>query len=205
MADPIHIELGVKEDGRPAHVLPLYPQKWAAIVNRIGRLVGGVARRADSFEFDPDDPDPASLVELLGGSTYEALCVFVPNLPERMPEWKFAGYGSEDAYLASDYDERQDQSPTFPQLMDAFEAIIEVNGGKRFRQMLGKEGWTRLRKAWSELQEKSEPPSGSPSSSSTSDGSEQPTSSGTTGPTSDEPDTSESAADAERPGIPLSV
>lgn len=205
MSEHPHVGLGVKENGEAAHDLPVYPQTWPRIVNRLGRLYDHV--RKSGGELRTDDLDAQSLVAFLGEHTYEALCVFIPNLPQRMPEYRFAGFGSQDAFEARDYDERQDQAPTFPQMFTAFEICFEVNGGKRFLDMLGKAFDPKLLRAEMSLalSEWREGRSGSLSSPG-ANGPSLPTSSGTTDPTSESPDTpAQSEKSASSSGIPLSV
>lgn len=190
MSDHPHVELGVLPNGEVPNRLPVYPQTWPRIVKKLGRLYDKV--RASGASIDGENLDAGALVASLGDYTYEALTIFIPNLPERMPEWKFAGYGSPDAAAAGDYDERLDQAPTFPQIIAAFETCFAVNGGKRFLDMLGGVFDPKLLKAemslalseWRESQS-----IGSPSLPSTNSGSDQPTSSGTTDQTSAAPAT----------------
>lgn len=194
MSEHPHVELGTLPDGQVPHNLPVYPQTWPRIVNKIGRLYDRVRDSGTAFE---GDIDAAALIFMLGGHTYEALCIFIPNLPERLPEHEFAGYGSADAFAAKDYDERQDKAPTFPQLIAAFETCFQVNGGKRFLDMLKGVFDPKLLRAEMSLalSEWRESRSiGSPSSLSTSDGSNPQTSSGTSDQTSDELDTEPESA-----------
>lgn len=182
MPDHPHVQLG-------SHSLPVYGQTWARVVNRLGRLYDSV--RATGGELDTDNLDAGALVGFLGGRAYEALCIFIPNLPERMPEYEFAGYGSREAFDAGDYDENLDKAPTFPELIAAFETCFEVNGGKRFVSMLGGVFDPKLLRAEMSLalSEWREQRSGSLNSLSTSDGSTDQSNSGTTDRISDALDT----------------
>lgn len=195
MTDTAHVQLG-------RHALPCYPQTWTRIVKRLGRL-------GDAFTgaITEEGFDGSKLVGSLGDRIYDALVAFIPNLPERMPEYEFHGYGSREAYDSDDYDERQDNAPTFPQFLDAFDVIIEVNGGKRFMDALGKvfpAEWVRAKLAEA-IEDTQDRLSGSPSLPPTN-GTSRPTSSTTSDPTvellaSAEP----SARSANSSGIPLSV
>lgn len=197
MADGLHVILG-------EHELPVYPQPPTRVTKRLGRL-------RDAFQGAVDERVGLDKEQLLGGlgkRVYYLFVTFIPNLPERMPEWEFWGYSSRDAFEADDFDEDRDGkgAATFPQWLDAFDAIVEVNGGKRFMDLLGKVFPAEILKAemglaLSEWREST----GSPSSLSTKAGSEAQTSSGTTVPTSDEPATSEPGSNGHSSGSPLSV
>lgn len=105
--------------------IPCVPQRHAYLENRLGRFFEGLTK------IDTDalagDGIGTQIATLLGDQAYDALCVFLPALSKRMPRWEFAGYGSADAMAAGDYDEEQDKSPTFPQIVAAFEKAVEVN------------------------------------------------------------------------------
>ena len=122
MPDYPKIELGVDKDGDTVHVLACHPQRHAYIENRVGKfgdlLVGAT---------DLEGADVASVVSMLGSRAYDLLCALVPNLGKHVPEWEFRGYGSREAYEAGEYVESEDRSPTFPQIVAAFETAIKVN------------------------------------------------------------------------------
>ena len=117
------VELGMDADGNVVHVLPCYPQRHAYIENRIGKRFGDLL--AGAAELDGGDAE--TVVRSIGTQAYELLCALIPNLAKRVPEHEFRGYGSRDAYEAGEYDERDDRSPTFPQIVAAFETAIKVN------------------------------------------------------------------------------
>lgn len=180
MAEHPHIQFG-------EHSLPIYEQAPMRIIRRIGKLrdafVGAVD---DAGEFDPE-----TLFSGLGERVYYLFVTFIPNLPERMPEYEFWGYPSRDAYDSGAFDEDRDgeKAAKFTQWLDAFDVIVQVHGGKRFTDLLGKVLPAEILRAeiglaFSEWRESRQ--IGSPNSLSTNDGSTDQTSSGMTGPGSGE-------------------
>lgn len=127
MSDHPHIALGDKS-------LPVYAQPFRRIVKRLGSVMDALRDSTD----DAQGFDTEQFVGSLGDKLYETLVTFVPKLPEFLPEFEFNGYASPVAMKEDNYDEDNDPSPTLPQFIDAFDTIIEVNGGKRFLDMLGK-------------------------------------------------------------------
>lgn len=127
VSDHPHVQLG-------AHSLPVYGQPWKRIVKRLARVMD-TARDA----VDPDAGfDAEAFVGGLGDKLYETLTTFIPNLPEFLPEHEFNGYTSPQAWKEDRYDESNDPSPTFPQFITAFETVVDVNGGKKLIEYLGK-------------------------------------------------------------------
>jgi hypothetical protein len=100
-------------------VVPVYPQRIAYLENRLGRTVrefveaGGI--------------DTSDFAKWLGSRTYSVLAALIPSLPSRMPEHVFRGYPTPEAYAAADYDPEADRSPTFPEIVDAFDMAVKVN------------------------------------------------------------------------------
>ena len=100
-------------------VVPVYPQRIAYLENRLGKTVrefveaGGI--------------DTADFARWLGSRTYSVLAALIPSLPSRMPEHVFRGYPSPEAYAEGSYDPEADRSPTFPEVVDAFNMAIRVN------------------------------------------------------------------------------
>lgn len=170
MADFPEVNLG-------EHSIPCYAQRHAYLTNRVGkfvdRLAGGVG----------DVDGVADVVGFLGDSAYDVLCALIPNLSKRIPRYEFAGYGSQEAFDTKDYDPELDKSPTFPEIVAAFETAIAVNRFDVFKALKGLVDPKMLRadlNLWMSQQI-----SGSlPNSPSPSDGSARSTSSGTTVPTS---------------------
>lgn len=102
------------------HTVPVYPQRWAYLENRLGRTLSEFVGRSTALSGE-------NFASFLGEEAYKALCVFLPQLPSRMPEWEFRGYPSREAWEQGEYDEQKDSSPTFPEIVEAFETIIQVN------------------------------------------------------------------------------
>lgn len=131
MSEPRKVLLGLNGDGEAVHDLPVYEQRQGKLLNRIGRFYDAIGALVNS---EDGGVDGAAVVNALGPKLYEALCVFIPNLAQRMPEYEFWGYGSAEAYKVGReaYDENLDRSPSLPQLWLAFEVAFEVNGGPKF-------------------------------------------------------------------------
>jgi len=155
-----------------SHTVPCYPQRHAYLTNRVGKFVDRLAGGADDLGGISD------VVGLLGDSAYDVLCALIPNLSKRMPRYEFAGYGSQDAYDAKDYDPELDKSPTFPEIVEAFETAIAVNRFDVFKALKGLVD-PKMLKADVSLWISEQISGGSPSLPGTS-GESQPTSSGTT-------------------------
>lgn len=100
--------------------VPVYPQKHAYLSNRLGRVIG-------QFASTGTDLNATNFVGWLGGNTYDVLAALIPSLASRMPRHVFAGYPSAEAMEKGEYDEAADQSPTFPEIVAAFEAAVAVN------------------------------------------------------------------------------
>lgn len=75
--------------------------------------------------------------ENYGPETYRLLCVLVPAIETAIPLWEWEGYGSQEAMDSDTYDDALDKSPTTAQIVDAFEAVVKVNGGDRLGKLLG--------------------------------------------------------------------
>lgn len=144
MSDHPHVKLGkYVEPG-----IPVYPQPPKRITKRLGRI-------ADAFDIDSgdetlsEDDIKRAVIGNLGERIYFLFETFIPNLPQRLPEWEFWGYTDPDAFHADDFDEDNcGNAATFPQWLEAIDVIVEVNGGKRFLALLGKvvpEGWLKVK------------------------------------------------------------
>lgn len=118
------------------HTIACVAQRHAYLENRLGRFFESLTK-IDTDGLTGDDIGN-SLALLFGEQTYEALCVFLPALAKRMPKWEFAGYASADAMTAGEYDEDADKSPTFPQIVAAFEMAMKVNRFDVFKGLLAK-------------------------------------------------------------------
>lgn len=148
------------------HEIPCVAQRHAYLENRLGRFFEALTK-IDTDGLAGDDIGN-SLAKLFGEQTYDALVVFYPALQKRMPRWEFQGYVSAEAAIAGEYDETADRSPTFPQIVAAFEAAVKVNRFDVFKGLLGKLDPTMVGKLLnvaaaetaSKLSQSSPPPSG---------------------------------------------
>lgn len=124
-----------------AHDVDVYPQRHAYLTNRLG---GYVDRLAGS---DLDISDAKGVFDLLGGESYDLLAVLLPQYAKRCPKYEYLGYGSEAAYEAGEYDENEDKSPTFEEIINAFEVSARV---QRFDtlKILSKVFDPKLLRAW---------------------------------------------------------
>jgi len=133
---------------------------------RVQRTFPKVLRETFGNVGELDTSDVQSIVGGLGDGVYDVLKVFIDDL---MPRYKFMGFPTQQAMEADEYDdEYADNAPTYPQILDAFEAIYRINGGARIQQGLGKAlgpeilGAARAMAAsWlSRMLQNSQPPSG---------------------------------------------
>jgi hypothetical protein len=111
------------------HTLPVYAQRHAYLTNRLARFLGDLQASAET---ETDD-----VLGLVQERSYELLCVVIPALEKRIPEYEYRGYGSREAMDQGDYDEQADKSPTVPEIRNAFEVAIKVNGFDVFVHLKG--------------------------------------------------------------------
>lgn len=131
-----HVKLG-------QHNLPVYPQTPNRIIRRLGKVVDKVR---NGGAISSEGVDPTLLVASLGDDIYYVFETFIPSISDHYPKYEFMGFPNRDAYDAQSYDEDADAvsgdhkslAPTFPQYLDAFDVLIELNGGRRFLEALGK-------------------------------------------------------------------
>lgn len=113
------ISLGKHEE------IPVYPQKWAYLLNRTSKTVNKIIDSTGTLDLE------VSLGGTIGGwvgtSSYELLVALIPVIGKRMPEYEFAGYSSKEAYEQGNYVEEEDNSPTIPEIVEAFTVAIRVN------------------------------------------------------------------------------
>lgn len=103
--------------------VPVTEQRYARLQHTLSKTVAGLG---DGLE-DIDGWD--NLLAALGERTYQVLEVLVPALSEELPEWKFRGFVSREAFERGEYDpERDETSPTVPEIKRAFTVAFEVNG-----------------------------------------------------------------------------
>jgi hypothetical protein len=93
---PLEITLG-------EHTLPVYPQRHAYLSNRLGRFIDDLLQDASGTS------TPAASSTAVQQSSYELLCVLVPNLEKRVPEYEF-GATHPGRRWTGDYDEQADKS-----------------------------------------------------------------------------------------------
>lgn len=101
------------------HTYPVYAQRHAYLSNRLGKTV---AQLQDMEQMDTSGVE--GVVSSLGEQAYDFLKVFIPKL---MPKYEFAGYPTEEAHIARDYQEEYDKSPTIPEITVAFEVALKAN------------------------------------------------------------------------------
>lgn len=107
-------------------------QPHAYLIHELSGFVDGLI--GSGVDLD----DTQGIVRFVGDGMYGVLAVFYPDLAKRLPAHEFAGFPSASAHAAGEYDrEYARKTPTFPQIVAAFEAAVEVNGGDYFRKALG--------------------------------------------------------------------
>lgn len=92
------------------------------------------------FEDFDDLDSPETLVRFLGSGIFDVLAVFYPDqIPSLMPRHEFEGFATETAYKAGQYDRdwARKNGPSFPQIVAALTAALEVNGGDDFKRLIG--------------------------------------------------------------------
>lgn len=114
MTDQVTVTLGTAE-------VPCYAQRHAYLSNRLGKLLPSLLERGQAISTD-------NLLAFAGDSVYDVLCVLIPTLEKRIPRYQFAGFGSQQAYDAGEYDPDLDESPTLPEIREAIKVAIDVNG-----------------------------------------------------------------------------
>ncbi len=103
------------------HELTVYAQRHAYLQNRLGKLVAGLMERGQGLDTD-------GLLGFVGDSAYDVLCALIPAVQTRIPRYEFAGYVSQEAMDADEYDPEADRSPTVPEIREAVRVAIDVNG-----------------------------------------------------------------------------
>ena len=106
------------------HTLPVFPQPdprvWRKLVPQAKEIIG-------TTEFG-EQPTLATIVPVVEGRAYELLSLFIPALPEKMPEWEWHGYASREAMeRGEDSDEAMDRAPNHAQIVAAAEAVFAVH------------------------------------------------------------------------------
>ncbi len=170
MAKAKEVELG-------QHTYLVLPQKIGYLINKLG------SRLQEALEAEIDGVDGAAMI---GVKAHDVLKVFIPDL---MPVHEFLGFATEQAMRDSIYDEAADNSPEPLQITAAFKAASDVNGGEvlgHLKALLGPVLTERVVAAvTAQVAENYRSPTSAPSPTSPPpSGESDPTSSGTTPPTS---------------------
>jgi hypothetical protein len=160
------------------HELDVYPQRHAYLTNKLSKYIDQIAEASSEMG------DAASFVRFLGNEAYDLLIVLIPQYGKRCPKYEFLGYGSQEACDAGEYDEAEDKSPTFEEIINAFTVASRI---QRFDtlKILGKVFDPNLVRGWINAQLATHL-SKSVSLQSAPDGVGTLTSSGATSPTSTE-------------------
>lgn len=111
------------------HELPVVPQKHA-------RLKFGAKRLGFN---SVEDYFVALVIPSGGAERYELLSLAIPALSEKMPRHEWEGFASEAAMDRGEdgYDEDNDPSPDYDQIVAAGHKVIEVNGVGRLGKIVG--------------------------------------------------------------------
>lgn len=115
-ADDIAIALG----GHSYHVVP---QRVGRLKKKLGHQLGDLTSvmTAEGNILDAGLEKAHALLE-----------VFIPDL---MPLHEFCGYSSESAYNDPEAEEADDVGPSFPEIVVAYEKVIEVNRFDLFKHL----------------------------------------------------------------------
>jgi hypothetical protein len=132
----IDVQLGLDERGEVTHTYRVVEQRQARVLRRLFSSKGVFAdfeTLLGELDFDATNAFD-TLYGVVGGKAYDVLAVFIPEI---MPRWEFDGFASETAAEEDRYDEQADRSPSHPQVVQAFQTCIDVNG-LRWVSRLGK-------------------------------------------------------------------
>lgn len=112
----------------------LVPQPVAIVLRKLPLLAQGTEELGKLAEEDVSSM--AMLVSLLGDRVYDTMRLFIPELA---PTHELLGFSTKAAMEADDFDElfAKDHSPTTPQIIQAFDVAMAVNGGTRLKDVLG--------------------------------------------------------------------
>lgn len=101
--------------------VPVYAQRHAYLTNRLGPTVQAIVKRGENLT-------ESDVLAFLGEGVYDALVALIPTVGKRIPRWQFRGFASAEAEAADEYDPEADESPTVPEIREAFATAIRVNG-----------------------------------------------------------------------------
>jgi hypothetical protein len=103
-------------------VVELGDHRYTVVPQRIGKITHQLG---DALALLAGDEEAAGgIVEQLGGQAHSVLGVFIPGL---MPRHEFLGFASDLALADDEYDDAQDRSPDFDQIVETFQAVMKVN------------------------------------------------------------------------------
>ena len=123
----VEIKLGDHEN------IPVPEQRIGYLENKARTFFKGLS----GLDLDAGDLDAGAFIAKLSREqAYELLCIVVPKVAKRMPLYEFAGYASQEAMVTGDYDEDADKSPTFPEIVNAFETAVKVNRWDIFKSVI---------------------------------------------------------------------
>lgn len=106
------------------HKYEIAPQRVAYLNAKLGSL-------EELLELDLGG-ETGGFVQALGDNAHRLLKIFIPDL---MDEWEWRGYASPTAAERGEYDEVADRSPTFEQIVNAFNAVFAVNRLDLFKSL----------------------------------------------------------------------
>jgi hypothetical protein len=101
------------------------PQKVGRIKRKLRAILGDLGEEGSLEE-------NTSFVDVLSSRGYEILKALIPDL---MPKHEFEGYRSEQAMIEDDYAEEFDHSPTFAEIVNAFEVAMKVSRYDIFKSL----------------------------------------------------------------------
>jgi hypothetical protein len=101
-------------------------QRHAYVSRCIGPAFASVV--AKSQDVSAEITGIEQVLDFAGESAYDLLIVLIPSLEKGIPKWQFMGFASQAAMDAGDYDRHADDSPTYPEIVNAFAVGLRVNG-----------------------------------------------------------------------------
>jgi hypothetical protein len=105
-------------------VVPVYEQSVPYLLHRVAKFIDAL----QGLDLD-GDTSTDTVLAVLGGQAYQALCALVPNLPQRVPEHTFRGFATVDQMAAGEFDEDAAmRAPSMGQIRQAFKVAIDANG-----------------------------------------------------------------------------
>ncbi len=123
---PYQVKLGSQE-------YTIVPQPHAVLFRKFPQVLAEVRDGGLTQENITSGPD---IINVLGDRIHGVLKIFIPDL---MPFHEFQGFPSQEALDEDRFDEAYavQHAPTIPEIMEAFDQAINVNGGKRLKDLLG--------------------------------------------------------------------